>query len=60
MFGFTEHFGVLQGSKLLYFKEEINMPAGSIYWIEKGLMGTELINTKHMHLDEENDYGCKV
>lgn len=21
-------------------------------------MGTELINTKHMHLDEENDYGC--
>ena len=48
MFGFTEHFGVLQRSKLLYFKEEINMPAGSIYWIEKGLMGTELINTKHM------------
>lgn len=34
------------------------MPAGSIYWIEKGLMRTELINTKHMHLDEENDYGC--
>ena len=32
------------------------MPAGSIYWIEKDMMGDTLINTRCSHLEEEMDY----
>lgn len=32
------------------------MPAGSIYWIEKDMMGEELINTKCTHLDREEEF----
>ena len=37
-------------------KEEIIMPAGSIYWIEKGMMGDRLINEACTHLDQTEEF----
>lgn len=32
------------------------MPAGSIYWIEKGMMGDKLINTACTHLNQREEF----
>lgn len=34
------------------------MPAGSIYWIEKEMLGDRLNNTACTHLGKTEDYGC--